>query len=490
MRWGRAVLGVPVVLALALVPALRDAGADGSDHPVYPLSTYPAGPNDNAVLQWNEEALQCVRTGRLGPPVVARALYIGSAAMYDAWAAYDGRSKPTVSTGFTRRPSSERTAANKRQAISHAAHVALSDVFPACRAALDERLAVMGYAAADTTAAAVLGRTAGQRVIDTRRGDGANQAGGYADTTGYQPVNTSDAVIDPWRWQPLRVPLDSPTGTPQTPMTPHWGRVIPFNPATIQQARQVPKPSRKPEDSIDDIIRESAQLDDRKKTIVEYWADGPRSELPPGHWNLFAQWLSRRYAQSIDADARMFLALNGAMLDASIGAWHLKYRDDFVRPLTAIRAAKAGQTIAAWGGPYQDRKLIPGETWRPYQSADFPTPPFPEHVSGHSTFSSAGAAVLKDFGGWLGRDGDVFGASVTIPAGSSRIEPPTATHQGVPAQPVTLSWPSFTDAASEAGLSRRYGGIHWIDADRLAQDLGKKAGEAAFSRSKKLWEGG
>jgi hypothetical protein len=258
----------------------------------------------------------------------------------------------------------------------------------------------------------------------------------------------------------------------------------------LEQAVQVRKPSRKAEDTIDDIVRESALLDDRKKVIVEYWADGPRSELPPGHWNVFAQWLSRRYAQSIDADARMFLALNGAMLDASIGAWYLKFRDDFVRPITAVRAVKAGQTIEAWGGPYQGRQRIPGETWRPYQPADFPTPPFPEHVSGHSTFSSAGAAVLKDFGAWLGRDGDVFGASVIIPAGSSRIEPPTATQRGVPAQPVTLSWPSFTAAASEAGLSRRYGGIHRIDADRLGQDLGKKIGEATFARAKKLWEGG
>jgi hypothetical protein len=297
-------------------------------------------------------------------------------------------------------------------------------------------------------------------------------------------------VSDPWRWQPLRVPLGDPSGAAQVALTPHWSRVTPFDPAALQQARQIPVPSRSIVDCIDDILAESANLDDRKKVVAEYWADGPRSELPPGHWNLFAQWLSRRHGQSIDADAKMFLALNGAMLDASIGAWWAKYRYDFARPVTAIRSLTAGRTVTAWAGPYQGTRQIRGETWKPYQPVDFPTPPFPEYISGHSTFSAAGAAVLKDFGAWWGRDGDVFGASVTVAAGSSRVEPRTGTHPGVPARPVTLSWPSFTAAADEAGISRRYGGIHWLEGDHYARDLGKKAGESAFSAAKKLWEGG
>lgn len=60
----------------------------------------------------------------------------------------------------------------------------------------------------------------------------------------------------------------------------------------------------------------------------------------------------------------------------------------------------------------------------------------------------------------------------------------------MPAQPVTLSWPSFEAAALEAALSRRYGGIHWYEGDFYARQLGKKVGESAFSISKKLWEGG
>ena len=57
-------------------------------------------------------------------------------------------------------------------------------------------------------------------MIAYRHKDGANQLGGYADTTGYQPVNTSDTVNDRWRWQPLRVPLGNPNGTVQRALTP------------------------------------------------------------------------------------------------------------------------------------------------------------------------------------------------------------------------------------------------------------------------------
>jgi hypothetical protein len=83
------------------------------------------------------------------------------------------------------------------------------------------------------------------------------------------------------------------------------------------------------------------------------------------------------------------------------------------------------------------------------------TPPFPEYVSGHSTFSAAGARVITTFFGT-----DSFGARVTIGAGTSRIEPRTATSPGSPAKDGTLSWPTFSAAAAEAGMSRRYGGIH------------------------------
>jgi hypothetical protein len=123
---------------------------------------------------------------------------------------------------------------------------------------------------------------------------------------------------------------------------------------------QIPAPRKTMADTVDDIIKESASLTDRKKMIAEYWADGPGSELPPGHWNLLAQWVSRRYRHSLDQDAKLFFALNGAMLDVSITAWKVKYGYDFVRPVTGVRYWKAGKTITAWRGPYLGHRAAPG----------------------------------------------------------------------------------------------------------------------------------
>ena len=362
--------------------------------------------------------------------MVARTLFILSAATYDAWAGYDAKAVPTVRTGFTRRPAAQRTAANKAAAIGYAAHQALSDLarnqpFPPCRADFDARLTGLGLDLTEATAASPAttagrdGKRAADNVIAARRSDGANQAGNYADATGYRPVNTPDTVTDPWRWQPVRVP----NGTPQTATTPHWGRVKPFDPNLPGAAIQVPDPFKlSPAERsamIDEIIAESARLDDRKKVIAEYWADGPQSALPPGQWNLIAGWVSRRWKQSIDVDAKMFLALNGAMLDASIAAWQHKYRYDFARPISAIRAVKARTMIRAWAGPGRGTEPIRGEDWLPYQAPTFPTPPFPAYASGHSTFSAAGAAVLKDFGAIMGR------ATVTSSAPRLPYEPAT-----------------------------------------------------------------
>jgi membrane-associated phospholipid phosphatase len=99
-------------------------------------------------------------------------------------------------------------------------------------------------------------------------------------------------------------------------------------------------------------------------------------------------------------------------------------------------------------------------------------------VSGHSTFSAAGARVLRTFFG-----SDSFGASVTIRAGTSRIEPRTATQPGSPAKDVTLYWPTLAAAAAEAGQSRRYGGIHFPSGDLHGRSLGDAVGGDAWTKA-------
>ncbi len=141
---------------------------------------------------------------------------------------------------------------------------------------------------------------------------------------------------------------------------------------------------------------------------------------------------------------KLFVALTNAVSDAGCCAWDNKRAFNSVRPITAIRTLFRGQMVRAWAGPYQGTKLIDGAAWFPYQTTSFPTPPFPEYSSGHSNFSAAGAEILKRF-----THSDRFGGSVTLPAGSSRVEP-----GAVPARELKLSWSTFSDAADEAGLSR------------------------------------
>jgi hypothetical protein len=453
-----------------------------------------AATGDNLVLVWNEETLEAIRTLSPGPTVAVRALAVVHTAIYDAWAAYDAAAVGTRLGANLRRPSAERTQANKDKAVSFAAYLALVDLFPARQATFQQRMATLGYATDGTDAStpAMVGTTAAQAVIDYRHNDGANQLNGYADTSGYAPVNTWNQILDPDRWQPLCVPLPPP-GTTECPaqqkyLTPHWRNVAPFALKSADQYRpdhgpavsvDKGKPSSDYLKEVDQQLAYSANLTDTHKVIAEYWSDGPRSELPPGHWNVFAQSVSRRDHHSLDRDAKLFFALDNALLDASITAWDAKRQWDSVRPITAVRWLKRGQLVRAWGGPYQGTKTIRGEDWLPYQPASFVTPPFAEYISGHSTFSAAAAAVLQEFTGK-----DDLGMSVAIPAGSSKVEP-----GAVPAAPVTLSWKSFTEAADQAGLSRLYGGIHFEDGDLEARIAGAEVGEQAMDKAVTYFSG-
>ncbi len=436
---------------------------------------------ETVVSKWNSAALQAVRITRPGPPIVARALAVANTCMYDAWAAYDDRAVGTRLGGALRRPAAERTAANKDQAVSIAAYRALVDLFPSEAPAFNALLSSLGYSATDTTNTATpagIGNVACKALLDFRHADGSNQLGNlnggarYSDYTGYAPVNTPDVVNDPNRWQPLRI-----GATVQTFAAPHWSKVLPFALTKASQFR--PKPpqpfgSAGYLEQAREIVSYSASLTDMQKVIAEYWADGPATELPPGHWVMFAQWVSQRDSNSMDQDAKLFFALTNAQLDASIAAWDAKRHYDYVRPVTAVRVLFNGQQIPAWAGPGLGTQLVAGESWRPYQPSNVITPPFAEYVSGHSLFSMASATVLKRFTG-----SDVFGGSAVAPAGSSRVEPGL-----VPQVDIKLTWATFSDAANEAGLSRRYGGIHFMEGDMAAREMGVKVGNLVWKKAR------
>jgi hypothetical protein len=453
------------------------------------LAAAPAA--DNAVLQWNEALLQAIRITHPGPPIVARALFVAHTCMYDAWAAYSDEALGTQHGALLRQPKRARTRNNKTQAISHAAYRAAVDLFPSEKPAFDALMVSQGfdpgYNTAETSTPAGIGNTACAAVLAFRHADGANQlgdlhAGAYSDYTGYAPVNTATTLNDPNRWQPLAV-SDGHGGTvTQKYIAPFWGRVKPFALQSIGQYSVKPPAlagSAAYKTQVDEVLAYSAGLTDRQKVIAEYWADGPSSELPPGHWNLFAQFVSRRDHHRLDRDVKMFFVLNNALMDASVWTWGVKRVYDYVRPISAIHHLYADSSVTAWAGAGMGTQAMAGAQWKPYQAATVVTPPFAEYVSGHSTFSAASATALRLF-----KRSDRFGGAVTIGSGSSRVEP-----GAVPAADVVLSWPTFSAAADEAGLSRRFGGIHFADGDLEGRRVGKLIGAASHRASMQLIRG-
>jgi PAP2 superfamily len=488
-----------------------------------------ADDRESVVITWNKAALQGVRDSKIGPPMVARALAIVHTCIFDAWAAYDDRALGTRLGGSLRRPRRERTLANMNMAISFAAYRAAVDLFPGSKAYLDGRLRMLGYdpddGTTDATTPVGVGKLAAGAVLEFRHHDGANQLGddpggkpgvAYSDYTGYVSKNTAmdlrnyptcalptrpgfdpTTVSDPSRWQPLRYLDKSLKDFTQPFVGAQWsapdGRhVTPFALTSPAQLRSPTGPARYGSDAYvsqaQAVLGLSAGLTDEHKMIAEYWADGPNSELPPGHWDLFAQFVSQRdhhgaNKRGVAADVKLFFALTNAIFDASICCWDNKRAYDGVRPITAIRYLAATdqrfQRVRAWGGPCQGTQLIPGEEWLPYQPSYFPTPPFPGYSSGHSTFSAAGAEILRLFTG-----SDRFEDQVTFKVGSSKTEPGT-----VPATTITLRWATFSDAAAQAGISRRYGGIHFEQDDLDARAAGRLVARNAWTKAQSYING-
>jgi hypothetical protein len=447
----------------------------------FPLDRFGPTKDDNVALKWSEETLGMIRASTLPPTAVSRVLAIVQTSVYDAWAAYDPVAVGTQLGGTLRRPETERTTDHKSMAISFAAYRTLLDLFPAQRDKLTAFMTALKYdpknETTDKASPAGIGNLAAAAVIAARRNDGSNQNGSpaYSDTTGYKSVNTPDKVNDQWRWQPLRV-----AGATQKFATPQWGGVTPFALSSPDQF-PVPAPDRSRDyrKQVQNVVKFSAQLNDLDKVVAEYWADGPSSELPPGHSAIFAAALCRMQGNDIDNDVKMLFLQANAVLDAGIAAWYYKVKYDFVRPITLVRVLEKGQKIRAWGGPGKGTVTMLGEDWQPYQPANFVTPPFAEYVSGHSTFTGASAAVLRAFTG-----SDRLNLSVTIPKHSSRIEPGL-----VPAKDITLTWRTMADVAGQAGLSREFGGIHFSDGDLAGRTLGEQIGGAVYRKAQTYFTG-
>ncbi|MCV3270701.1 DUF6851 domain-containing protein [Roseobacter sinensis] len=491
------------------------------------------------VAQWNEVMLEAIREGSAKPTATTYQLHLVSSAVYDAWAAFDPDAYghySEIRTGLSN------TDANKAEAVSFAAYATLIALFPGEIDKFDAFMAELGFDPANadpgTGTAAGVGALAAENVFAARAEDGSNAANDFADTSGYAPVNSADPDsgrapggpdFDPNHWQPLRVPTGTATdanGVPivdnddpssyvdQIALTPHWGDVDSFALASGDQFRPDAPPQlghfseyvdgtgklttndQAYRDQIAEVVEFSAGLTNAQKVIAEFWADGPRTESPPGHWNQIAQDIALREGHGIDQDAKLFFALNAAVFDAGIATWEAKYTYDYVRPQSAIRDLFYDQEIEAWGGVNQGTQTILGQEWQPYQNVTFVTPPFPEYVSGHSTFSMAAAKTIASF---VGSDAYYDGTSLSnydldgVPGTDllGRYETSELVFEDFgEGPPVVLQWETLTEAAEEAGISRLYGGIHIQDGNLNGLEIGRKVAANAEIRWEALFTRG
>ncbi|MCC7505855.1 MAG: hypothetical protein IT259_11165 [Saprospiraceae bacterium] len=456
---------------------------------------FPILDTDTIASKWNQFTLDAIATTRTSPPVAARVLAMVHTAMYNAWSVYDDCAVSTATYSRLRRPKPEHTAENWQKAYSYAAYRVLVELAWLLMPPEDKdetRLFMtdLGYdpdnTTFDITCPEGIGNLCARMELDRHFGDGSNSHATlklptYADYTGYKASNSPIHAPEPFPprsrpenprlWQPLIV-----GGEVKNFLLPQWGLVKPFALEHPWQFRPEHGPTG-PGDTgfqaqVDELLDLSANLDDEQKMICEFWLGGPGTITPPGIWCDIAQFVSRRDKHADWQDVLMFFALSNALHDAAIAAWDAKRKFNSVRPITAIRHAYNGKPIEAWGGPCQGKQKIDGAGWLPYQPLSLVTPAFPEFVSGHSTFSCAASYVLQCFTG-----SDRFEGERTLEKGSSIVEPGFT-----PKADVTLYWAKFSDAADQAGYSRRIGGIHFVDGDEQGRLLGGKVAECVWNK--------
>lgn len=441
-------------------------------------------------LQWNQLTLEAIKITSIAPPLAARALAMVHTAMYDAWSVYNKCAFSTTTSRYIKRDDENCLENKMEKTVSYAAFQVLTQLFwlalPAENRNMFRNLMIeCNYnpddCSMDITTDQGIGNLIARLILDCRSGDEANQNGilfhfdPWEDFTGYQPVNPPEpaGVKDINHWQPLLV-----NGKVQYFLVSHWPLVKPF---ALQFASQFrPDPPFNLQDSPADFKNQAHEilcfnetLGDKEKAIAEYWDDGPNTYTPPGHWCEIAQFFCEKENYGNKDCIKLFFALTNAMLDASIACWECKRQYDSVRPITAIHELYRGKIIKAWGGPFKGPVEMDGKDWMPYQRPNFVTPPFPEHVSGHSTISKAAAFIINAY-----TKKEDFDGCFLIKKGSSRIEPGKT-----PSEDIMLKWPTISAAVAEAGISRLYGGIHFKRANELGQKLGFLVGKCGWEKA-------
>lgn len=439
------------------------------------LSEEPKG-IDNIAYKWGKMALEATAydTERFKPRPTITSRYLGLifVSVFDAWSRYDEKAIPVYLKDVARRPSKEINLKNKEIAISYAAFGAMKEYYYSDTEMFRSFMKELGFdpdnTSIDPNTPEGIGNLAARAVIEARKNDGSNQYGEvegsngepYFDYTNYSPVNSPDENVDGNRWQPKY--FSDGKGGQYAPgcLTPFWQKVKPIALKSADQFRPGPPPmigSEQLEKEVKEVIDMQANLTDKDKALVEFMRDGPQSVQQAGHWLKFAQDVSRRDNHTLDEDVKMYFLTEVTAMDAFIASWDSKMFYDYARPYALVHDYYQDQVIKAWGGPGKGVVEMNGEKWRPYSPNVFLCPPFPSYVSGHSTISGACGEALR-----LLKNNDYFGEEVElIPGSLTEIDPKYF------GKPVTIKFPTFTETANMAGISRVMGGYH-IQADNVA----------------------
>ncbi|MGZ8556707.1 MAG: vanadium-dependent haloperoxidase [Chitinophagaceae bacterium] len=443
----------------------------------------------NLAYKWGQVSLESTANNtemfRPRPTVTSRILALIWTAVFDAWSRYDSFAQPLYLKNAERRPEKEHSLKNKETAISYAAYRTMMEYYSHDSALLTRKMIEFGFDPADhsldPSTPVGIGNLAAKSVIEKRMDDGSNQMGSipgsdgspYSDYTHYKPVNTADTLNDLIRWQPKYF-SDGKGGKFAPPcLTPHWNKVTPVFLDSASQFRPPPPPaagSAQLKNEVKEVVELQANLSNEQKALVEFMRDGPKSVQQAGHWMLFAQNVSVRDKHELDEDVQLYFLISATAMDAFIACWDAKMFYDYARPFALVHEYFKDEKIKGWGGPEKGMITMKGSEWRPYSPETFVCPPFSSYVSGHSTVSSACAEILKLF-----TDDDYFGEQV------KRI-PGEMTEPDNPGPEVTLKFPTFTETANMAGISRVLGGYH-IQCENLeGLKLGKNVAAVSWKK--------
>ena len=282
--------------------------------------------------------------------------------------------------------------------------------------------------------------------------DGAGKTSGvqYGDLVGYLMYQNrlNDNILTPGpiyisTGLPGAYQITSP-GPPQ-PVNTNAQNWTPFAMISASQFRPSGPPALTSRRYADDLneTRLLGELNSPYRSTLDDETARWHTELAQFQLNRIARAEVAADGRDLLSHARLFALLNLALADAATSVFDAKYAYLFWRPVTAIRN---GDTD---GNPATE----PDPTW----SSFIVTPPFPDYVSGHSTFSGAASTVLALF------------YDIAVTTGSDFLPG------------VHRSFSSFSSAADEAALSRLYGGIHFRFANQDGLQGGVSIGEWTFT---------